>query len=46
MSSASHYLELMLLEKAELFPTAGVLGATANFTAQNCLKRTLGKDES
>ena len=41
LTSASHYLELLLHEKDELFPREGVLAATANFTARHCLKRTL-----
>ena len=41
LTSASHYLELLLHEKDELFPTEGVVAATANFTARHCLKRTL-----
>jgi len=39
--SASHYLELLVHEKAELFPPERVLAATADFTAKNCLHRTL-----
>jgi len=40
-TSAAHYLELMVHENAELFPEAGVIASTADFTAKNCLKRTL-----
>jgi glycosyltransferase involved in cell wall biosynthesis len=40
-ASAAHYLELLLSEKAELFPPERVLAATADFTAKNCLRRTL-----
>ena len=35
LTSASHYLELLLHEKDELFPREGVLAATANFTARH-----------
>lgn len=41
LTSASHYLELLLNEKEELFPREGVVAATAEFTALNCLRRTL-----
>lgn len=41
LTSAFHYLELLLHEKDELFPREGVLAATSKFTARNCLKRTL-----
>lgn len=41
LSSASHYLELLLSQKAELFPPEGVFEATAAFTPENCFRRTL-----
>jgi len=41
LTSASHYLELLIDEKAELFPREGVVEATEDFTALNCLRRTL-----
>uniref|UniRef100_A0A7S2RLM0 Glycosyltransferase subfamily 4-like N-terminal domain-containing protein n=1 Tax=Rhizochromulina marina TaxID=1034831 RepID=A0A7S2RLM0_9STRA len=41
LSSAAHYLELLLNERTELFPRDGVVAAVADFTALNCLKRTL-----
>jgi glycosyltransferase involved in cell wall biosynthesis len=41
LTSAAHYLELMLHERQELFPESSVLASTADFTARNCLLRTL-----
>mmetsp|Transcript_88126 Transcript_88126/g.251534 ORF Transcript_88126/g.251534 Transcript_88126/m.251534 type:complete len:271 (-) Transcript_88126:190-1002(-) len=45
ITSAAHYLELMIEEKAELFPIERVLSNTDEFTAEACVKRTLAAYE-
>lgn len=40
-ASASHYLELMLNEKTELFPPDAVVASTREFTARACRDRTV-----
>jgi glycosyltransferase involved in cell wall biosynthesis len=41
LTSASHYLELLVKERHELFPPEEVLASTADFTAAACVARTL-----
>jgi len=41
LTSAAHYLDIMLHERQELFPESSVLASTSDFTARNCYLRTL-----
>ena len=41
LTSATHYLEILLNEREELFPPDQVLASTADFTAAACMQRTL-----